>query len=376
VTDDGTSEADESFKITLSNSTQPEVTIGTSVHTASIINDDVPGSNIYYVRKTGNDGNDGLTPATAWLTIGQAASTLGASDRVFVGAGTYSESVSPANSGTVTDQVYYYADTDGTNTGDSGAVIVSSAGNVWDISGVSYVVIDGFEITGGTNGIRASTSASNVTFRNLEIYSNTIGISLGNGTSSTVTDALVENCQIDSNSSHGIYVYRASSPQTFYNNLIFANGGDGIYIERQVNAEYYFNTIDNNTGSGLVFARQNVITATHNVITNNDIGMEDAFGDTVETNNYNNVYGNSTDYDTVTAGANSISVDPSYTNTGTGDYTVSVTSGINDVGQNNATTYSGSDGSTMADRYNRSDAVNDGNTAGGDGLKVNMGFHY
>ena len=30
----------------------------------------------YYVRKTGNDGNDGLTPATAFATVSQAASVV------------------------------------------------------------------------------------------------------------------------------------------------------------------------------------------------------------------------------------------------------------------------------------------------------------
>ena len=54
----------------------------------------------YYVAKTGNDSNSGLSMQTAWLTIGHAALTATAGSTVYVGAGTYHESVNFGNSGT------------------------------------------------------------------------------------------------------------------------------------------------------------------------------------------------------------------------------------------------------------------------------------
>lgn len=46
----------------------------------------------YYVRKSGDDGNDGLTAATAKLTLNGAEDIpVAAGDTVHVGAGTYRE---------------------------------------------------------------------------------------------------------------------------------------------------------------------------------------------------------------------------------------------------------------------------------------------
>ena len=45
----------------------------------------------YYVATTGNDSNDGLSPANAWLTIQHAVTTAGAGDTIEVAAGTYPE---------------------------------------------------------------------------------------------------------------------------------------------------------------------------------------------------------------------------------------------------------------------------------------------
>lgn len=47
----------------------------------------------YYVSKTGNDSNDGLTPGTAWLTINKALTTVPTAGgaNVVVGPGTYDE---------------------------------------------------------------------------------------------------------------------------------------------------------------------------------------------------------------------------------------------------------------------------------------------
>ena len=66
----------------------------------------------YYVAKSGNNNNAG-TQAAPWLTIGKAASTMVAGDKVIVSAGTYAEKVTPANSGTSSARITYEADFSG-----------------------------------------------------------------------------------------------------------------------------------------------------------------------------------------------------------------------------------------------------------------------
>ena len=59
----------------------------------------VAQASVYYVAKTGSDTNSGSASAP-WLTIGHAALEAQAGDTVYVGSGTYNESVLFANSGT------------------------------------------------------------------------------------------------------------------------------------------------------------------------------------------------------------------------------------------------------------------------------------
>ena len=61
----------------------------------------------YYVSKSGSDSNSGLSPKAAWLTIGHAALQAKAGSTVYVGAGTYHESVAFANSGTAAAPIVF-----------------------------------------------------------------------------------------------------------------------------------------------------------------------------------------------------------------------------------------------------------------------------
>ena len=62
----------------------------------------------YYVAKTGNDANPG-TQNLPFLTISKAASVARAGDRVIIYAGTYYETVRPANSGTAGNPIRFTA---------------------------------------------------------------------------------------------------------------------------------------------------------------------------------------------------------------------------------------------------------------------------
>ena len=67
------------------------------------------GAATYYVSKAGtsNDSNNGTSPATAWLTIQKAANTAVAGDVVNIGAGTFDERITFANSGTAGSRITY-----------------------------------------------------------------------------------------------------------------------------------------------------------------------------------------------------------------------------------------------------------------------------
>jgi hypothetical protein len=79
---------------------------------------------VYFVRKTGDDGNAGTSTATAWLTIGQAlgASGISSGDTVYIGAGVYRECVT-VGMVSATAETFVIGDVDGSQTGDAGEII-------------------------------------------------------------------------------------------------------------------------------------------------------------------------------------------------------------------------------------------------------------
>jgi hypothetical protein len=94
----------------------------------------------YYVDNTNpsaSDSNAGTNPSLPWRTIGKAANTLVAGDKVTVLAGgSYDERVVPTNSGTAVNAITYNA----------GPGIMPKVRG-FSLSGRSYITIKGFEIT-------------------------------------------------------------------------------------------------------------------------------------------------------------------------------------------------------------------------------------
>ena len=114
----------------------------------------------YYVAKTGSDTNSGSASAP-WLTIGHAALEAQAGSTVYVGAGTYNESVTFANSGTASAPIVFngqgVAIVDGTGVSccvsptfaqSNGFIGTNTQGlfNIGAASGVNYLTIEGFTI--------------------------------------------------------------------------------------------------------------------------------------------------------------------------------------------------------------------------------------
>jgi hypothetical protein len=117
----------------------------------------------YYVAKSGSDSNSGLSTQAAWLTIGHAATTAQAGSTVYVGTGTYHESVTFGNSGTASAPIVFngqgVAIVDGT-TGvpccttpaavNSNGFLGDNTQGLFNIVGkqavINYITVEGFTI--------------------------------------------------------------------------------------------------------------------------------------------------------------------------------------------------------------------------------------
>lgn len=206
-----------------------------------------PSPSVYYVRISGNDANDGLSPATAFRTISKAASVMQAGDTVYVGAGTYNETITPPASGVSGRPISYIADVTGAYTGDSGTVILDGQNSLcyaFQLStGRSYLVIDGFEAINyrtctSSDGAYYFIDGSNTNniYRNLIVHNvqrdgfilggsgnlleNCIAYSTGDDGMEIKGDGnIIRNCTFVNNSGHAI---ESDSPQTntYENNII------------------------------------------------------------------------------------------------------------------------------------------------------------
>ncbi len=130
-------------------------------------------ASVYYVAKNGSDSNSGSASAP-WLTIGHAALEATAGSTVYVGAGTYSESVLFANSGTSSAPIVFngqgVAIVDGTSVAccttpsfetSNGFLCCNTQGlfMIGATSGVSYLTIEGFTIQNYTTAKKADVPA-------------------------------------------------------------------------------------------------------------------------------------------------------------------------------------------------------------------------
>jgi len=179
----------------------------------------------YYVAKTGSDSNAG-TQAAPWLTIGKAASTMVAGDKVIVvgGASAYVEKVVPVNSGTSGARITYEADNS------AGDVIIDGTGkdNCFSCS-KSYTTIDGFTaINAGTHGINFSTSSGSYgIIKNCTAYD--INGGSGGGIRVDTADYVdIENCLVFDNAGYGILIASNAEPTDVKHCTVYGNGKSGI----------------------------------------------------------------------------------------------------------------------------------------------------
>lgn len=209
----------------------------------------------YYVSPTGNDASAG-TSLAPWHTLQHAANVVGPGDSVTVRQGNYTGFYLDT-SGTAANPITFFAE--------PGVLINQRNATTPDginLEGASYVVIDGFSITGMPRaGVRSvgfpEDFAEFVTVRNVTATNNgNWGIFTGH-----VNDLVIEsNATSGSINEHGIYVSNSGDRPNIRNNVSFGNrsngihmngdasqGGDGIISGALVSGNRIY---DNGTGGG------------------------------------------------------------------------------------------------------------------------------
>jgi len=244
---------------------------------------------IYYVRQTGNDNYDGLSPNTAFRTIQKAAEVMKPGDIVFVGGGVYQETVTPQNSGTQSKHIVFVADQSGTYTGDSGDVEIQGGDFGFYIDNKQYIELYNFKITNTSssavyiksNGLPSHIKIGAINLTNNSgdgiVIENTSQIEIVNSEFSfnkrgvVVTqssDVLFQNTDIFQNSQKGGEI-KNSSKITFSFGEIYLNGEEGIFLNGGGNHEIKHAFVFLNTKSGIYASTTNTLSLEDNKIYSN-----------------------------------------------------------------------------------------------------------
>ncbi len=219
-------------------------------------------NHIYYVRKTGSDDNDGLSPDSAFLTIQKAGEVMVKGDIVFIGAGIYEEQISPQNSGTASEPISYVADKAGLYTKDAGEVKIKGESYGFYIENKAHLQIYGFKITNASSsGIWISgSSADDIQLVDNEIYNN-----LEDGVHIEDADKVIlSHNNIYSNQGSGIEL-KNSNLSSLIANRIYNNNLYGVNIENCSNLILNFNNCYSNQKEGILMTRTNSSWLTNNI---------------------------------------------------------------------------------------------------------------
>ena len=186
----------------------------------------------YYVSPTGSDTAAG-TGIAPWKTLQHAANAVGPGDIVTARPGSY-VGFDLRHSGTAAAPIVFNAEP-GVLINSASQVRHNSSGTFLDginLEGASYIVIDGFSITGmpeaGVRSVGFSNDfASHITVRNVTSTNNGVwGIFTGH-----VDDLVIEkNVTSGSIEEHGIYISNSGDRPVIRDNVIFNNHGSGIHM--------------------------------------------------------------------------------------------------------------------------------------------------
>lgn len=209
----------------------------------------------YYVATTGNNGNPGTDESTPFLTVAHCVSTMNPGDTCYVKDGTYNEGVIRfGRSGTQDNPIKLlnypgHAPvidfvTPGSPTFDRITILNFSGQNV----GIGWITIEGFELTGGYEGIKWYSLHDSTIRRNLIHHNANQGMLGIGGTRVLIEQNIIhhnggyDTCVDGSgtatgcNQDHGIYAH--GSAYTIRNNIIYANQAFGIQQNGSSSSSY------------------------------------------------------------------------------------------------------------------------------------------
>ena len=202
-----------------------------------------------YVRSGGADIDDGMTPATAFATIGTAARRARAGISVIVGPGVYRECdlTAPPDSG----RAFFVADPSGERTLDLPGVTLVDPGKCYydpvrqefdpgqtgfNVGSVCGAVVDGFHITGASDdGIQLQNASDGSVIRNNVLFANAKrGINVANSDDVRIVNNLAYR------NNGGIQIGSGARPLE----ACASSGANRAVLE--------FNTVYNNTFDGIL----------------------------------------------------------------------------------------------------------------------------
>ncbi|MBA3606405.1 MAG: hypothetical protein H0W46_10645, partial [Acidimicrobiia bacterium] len=293
-----------------------------------------------YVRLSGADSNNGTTPALAWRTVTKAlgATGIASGDIVYIGGGTYRETVSVAmTSPTVETRVV--GDVDGSQTGDAGPVQITAYTTndttapatvvTFDFNSKNYLTVENILFVGGnptSNASGVNISGNNNKLINCAILAvgkqsggYSIYISCAANVASTI---LIDRCRLLNLRSQAIYVVLPRNASAHYdaavtirNCCIVTIGNDCVQINPSGTGSFYGGGVD--VESCTLFGQVGLRTITAELSTtipctiNNSLVISGASTGILATTsgqiteNYNRIW-SATPRSNVTAGANSV----------------------------------------------------------------------
>lgn len=209
---------------------------------------------IYYVSPAGSDSNPG-SQSRPWRTIQKAADRLAAGDTVYIMAGTYSEQVSPQNSGSPGSPIVYAASPGAAVTIDGASVVVPEWTGLFNIVGKHDIRVSGLRvINAGPNlhnpGILVEDSSDIIIENNTVFHTRDSGIAVWNSQNVVVDHNEVEDaCTSGYNESISI---GGSDGFEVKNNLVHLGQKEGICIkDGSANGAVYHNTVHHTQAVGI-----------------------------------------------------------------------------------------------------------------------------
>jgi parallel beta-helix repeat protein len=280
------------------------------------------GSNLYV--DNGNPSCSDTGPGTQsqpFCTMGHAAGVAVAGNTVIVSAGTYTENVTVANSGSPDSPIVFSA-------ADGATVTVTGWSHGFTISSKSYVTIQGFTITTTSGDGISVTGSSNVTLSGNDVSyagQQASGLTAAGIKLTDTTDSLVQGNTAHHNTLAGIYLNGTTTRVQVLDNDTYMNAAGYARLAPGIDVRSPGNTIAGNVShdnedSGLQFytGGSNSLAVNNVAYNNGDHGIDDL-----------NVTGQrligNTIYNNVTAGIN---VEASTQSSATVENNISVDNGI------------------------------------------------